>query len=144
MEVLGGLHRTVSLRTFACAKIHATILVLLPCNQAGSLQGSMQLQQGHLHKQSCNSHPNATSSAQGQQDASLPVKEDVQRYCAAHSKEELAELLVQVASGCPQLWRRVLKSDKQADLDVPHLSPPCCKCRKCRMEVLRSRRSDFL
>ena len=76
--------------------------VLLPCNQARSLQGL----QGHLHKQSCTSHPNATSSAQGQQD--LPIKEDVQRYCAAHSKEELAELLVQVAYRCPQIWGSVL------------------------------------
>ena len=80
-------------------------------------------------------NPDATADAQKQQDVSLPIEEDVQRYCATRSKEELEKLLVEVASRCLQLWRSVSKSDNPASSNVPHLSPPWCKCGKCRMEA---------
>ena len=76
----------------------------------------------------------ADPDAQTVPDVALPVKEDVQRYCATHSKKDLEGLLVAVASRCPQLWKSVSTSEKQVDPEKPYLQPPWCKCGKCHME----------
>ena len=76
----------------------------------------------------------ADPDAQTVPDVALPVKEDVQRYYATHSKKDLENLLVAVASRCPQLWKSISTSEKQVDPEKPYLQPPWCKCGKCHME----------
>ena len=64
----------------------------------------------------------------------LPISEDVKQFCATKSKGELEELLVSMASKCPQLWNSLSKTDRPPVPSKPHLPPTWCKCVKCHPE----------
>ena len=64
----------------------------------------------------------------------LPIREDVKQFCATKSKGELEELLVSMASKCPQLWNSLLKTGIPPVPNKPHLPPPWCECGKCHPE----------
>ena len=65
---------------------------------------------------------------------SLPVCEEVKHYCSSRSKLDLEELLVSMASKCPQLWNSII-SDKSPGSSKPHHPPPpWCICGRCHHE----------
>ena len=82
---------------------------------------------------------NRTDTAEDDVEPPLPTHspsttEDVKQFCATKSRGELEEVLIAMASRCPQLWNSISKTGSTQVPTKPHLPPSWCKCGKCHPE----------